>query len=390
MRRLLLCLLFVVPPLAAQEEVNPWRISDFPYLMGDPTNGLQIIGHIQYAREADYDARVPYDGYLALEAGYGTRSSRFAVLKFRGPKLKDGWRFAFDGGGVREGKFGYYGQGPNGQGGFDLDSPTDFFRVHRTRYFARGEVTRRLVRQLHAAVSAGVVHYKYTLLDASDAFRTDYLDAPLSGTDASARLALVFDTRNNELVPAKGVLLEAGLYAGSGKFEQRNLAPGGGGSVTSFSGSGYAGGYAHLRGYFSPRSGTILAGRVAIRGLSANAPLDARYVIPGWEREVTVLGGADSHRSFVRGRFVGRGVLLSSFEVRHTLIDVGDYGAITILAFLDAGRAFEGGPSLTTSGLKVGGGGGLGLKVIRSALLTFNFATGPDGFTFSMGNGWAF
>jgi len=382
--------LLAARPLAAQEEPNPWRISDFPYLMGDPTSGLLIIGHIQYAREADYDSRVPYDGYLGLEAAWGTRSSRFAILKYRAPSLLSGWRFAGDLGAVREGKFGYYGQGPGGEGGFDLDSPTDFFRVHRTRYYVRGEVTRRLSKQLSAAVAAGAVHYRYAPLSDGDAFRTDFFDSPLTGTDVTGRVSLVFDTRNNELVPTKGLLLEAGLYAGSGKFEQRNLASGGGGPVSSFSGSGYTGGYTHLRAYFSPRSGTILAGRVALRGLSGNAPLDARYQMPGWERDVTVYGGADSHRSFVRGRFVGRGVLLSSLEVRHTLIDIGDYGAITILAFLDAGRVFEGAPSVTLSKWTVGGGGGLGVKVIRSALLTFNFAGGPDGFTFSMGNGWAF
>ncbi len=391
MRWSLLFLLLAAGPLAAQEETNPWRISDFPYLMGDPTNGLLLIGHIQYAKEADYDSRAPYEGNVAIEAAWGTRGSRFALLKYRAPLLLNGWRFAFDGGAVREGKFGYYGQGPDGQGAFvDLDSPTNFFRVHRTRYFGRGEVTRRIFKQLHAAVAVGVVSYRYTALSDGDAFRTDFFDAPLTGTDATGRISLVLDTRNNELVPTKGLLLEGGIYAGSGKYEQRNLAPGGGGQVSSFSGSGYTGAYAHLRGYISPRSGTILAGRMAMRGLSGNAPLDARYLLPGWERDVTVYGGADSHRSFVRGRFVGRGLLMSSVEVRHTLLDIGDYGAVTVLAFLDAGKAFEGAPRLTFSGWQVGGGGGLGLKVIRSALLTFNFATGPDGFTFSMGNAWAF
>ena len=390
MRWPLFCLLLAAAPLAAQEETASWRVSDFPYLMGDPTNGLLLIGHFQYAKEADYDSRLAYDGSIIIEAGWGTRSSRFATLRYRAPGLRNGWRFAGDAGAVREGKFGYYGQGPDGQGGFDLDSPTDFFRVHRTRYFVHGEVTRRIFKQLHAAVAAGVVSYRYTTLSDGDAFRTDFFDHPLTGTDATGRVSLVFDTRNNELVPTQGLLLEGGLYVGSGKYERRNLAPGGGGPISSFSGSGYTGAYAHLRGYLSPRSGTILAGRVALRGLSGNAPLDARYQLPEWEREVTVYGGADSHRSFVRGRFVGRGVLMSSLEVRHTLIDVGDYGSITILAFLDAGKAFEGAPSVTLRGWKVGGGGGLGLKVIRSALLTFNFATGPDGFTFSMGNGWAF
>ncbi|HEV8600646.1 MAG TPA: hypothetical protein VGQ69_14895 [Gemmatimonadales bacterium] len=377
-------------PLVAQEETLPWRVSDFPYLMGDPTNGLLIIGHIQYAREADYDARIPFDGYIGLEAAWGTRSSRFLAAKFRAPALFPGWRLAGDVGAVREGRFGYYGQGPEGEGALTDPDGGNFFRVVRTRYYGRAEISRKLRGPLYAAAAAGIVSYRYSSLADGDAFRTDFFDAPLTGTDATGRLSLILDTRNSEIVPTKGLFLEAGVYAGSGRFESRVLAPGGGGPTTSFSDKGYTGAYAHLRGFVSPLRSTVLGGRFAIRTLGANAPLDARYQMPGWEDDATVYGGADSHRSFVRGRFVGRGVLFSSFDVRHTLIDVGDYGAVSLVAFLDAGRAFGGTPELTLKRWKVGGGGGLAIKVIRSALLSINFAGGPDGFTFSMGNGWAF
>jgi outer membrane protein assembly factor BamA len=381
--------LLAAAPLAAQEEPFPWRVSDFPYLMGDPTNGLLIIGHFQYAREADYDARVPFDGYIGLEAAWGTRSSRFLVAKFRAPGLYKGWRLSGDAGAVREGRFGYYGQGPEGEGAFAGAADGDFFRVHRTRYYGRFEVTRQLSGPLSAAVAAGIVAYRYSSLADGDAFRTDFFDTPLTGTDATGRLSVIFDTRNNEIIPTKGFLLEGGVYAGSGRFESRTPS-GGGGSVASFTGKGYAGAYAHLRGFVSPLRSTVLAARLAIRSLGANAPLDARYQMPGWERDVTVYGGADSHRSFVRGRLVGRGVFFGSLDARYTLIDVGDYGAIFVVGFLDGGRAFDGPPTVTFSKWQVGGGGGLALKVIRSALLSINFATGPDGFTFSMGNGWAF
>lgn len=395
LRSLLLAagLLFPVALAAQDIEPYPWRFSDFPYLMGDPTNGLLIIGHIQYAREAEYDSRVPYDGFVALEAAWGTRSSRFITARFRAPNLVKGWRLAADLGAVREGRFGYYGQGPEGQGASvdtDADLGSNFFRVHRTRYSARVELTRQLRSRLYAAAAGGIAHYRYASFADGEAFRTDFFDAPLTGTDATGRLSLILDTRNNEVVPTKGLLLEAGVFAGSGKFEERNLAPGGGGPVASFSGSGYTGLYAHLRGFISPLRSTTLAGRLAVRSLGANAPLDARYQMPGWERDVTVYGGADSHRSFVRGRFVGRGVLFSSLDVRHTLIDVGDYGAVVVVAFLDAGRAFAEAPKLTLKRWQVGGGAGIAIKVIRAALLSINFATGPDGFTFSMGNGWAF
>ena len=383
MRRFLsLALLLAAGPLAAQ-EANPWRVSDFPYVMGDPTNGLLIIGHIQLAREADYDAKAPYDGFLGAEAGWGTRSSRFITGKVRIPAIIKGWRFAADAGAVREGRFGYYGLGPEGEGSQTAPGDeSDFFRVHRTRYSGRIEVTRNLTKRLAFSVAGGVAYYRFSSAKSADAFAMDFGAADLSGTDATGRLTLLFDSRDRELAPTKGALLEAGLYVGSGKFASPT-----GGAVSS---GGYTGEYLHLRGWFSPRHGTTLAGRLALRALGNNAPLDARYLLPGWEREVTVFGGADSQRGLIKGRLVGRGVLFSSFEIRHTLIDVGDYGGVTVLAFLDAGRVFQNALSLTLAKWRTAGGGGIAIRIVRSALLTINFATGPDGFTFSMGNGWAF
>lgn len=398
MRRLGLLLLCAASPLAAQDAA-PWRTSYYPYLVGNPSTGLMLVGHLHVARQADYEARVPFDGIISFEGGIGARSSRFATARFRGPLLLKNWRFAADLGAVREGTFGYYGQGPDGQGALAESSTGHFddsFRVHRTRYFVRGEVTRRLTGPLQISVAAGAVHYRYTPLSESEAYFADFSDAPLTGTDVTGRVTLIIDTRDNEFLPANGVLLEAGIYAGSGKFEERTLsgpcivcnqAP----FVASTTSGGYAGGYAHLRAFVSPRSGTVIAGRLAARALDRGAPLDARYTLPGWERDISVLGGADSHRSFVPGRFVGRGLLLGSLEIRHNLLDVGDYGAVTLVAFADAGRVFgSDGIRWTLDGWKAGGGGGVALRVLRSALLTFNFAGGPDGFTFSMGNGWAF
>jgi hypothetical protein len=91
------------------------------------------------------------------------------------------------------------------------------------------------------------------------------------------------------------------------------------------------------------------------------------------------------------GRLAGKGVLFANLEVRHDLLPFGDLGAVTLIAFADAGRVFEGESfRLTTDDMKVGGGGGLGLRILRSTIITLNFAGGPDGFNFSVGSGWMF
>jgi hypothetical protein len=57
---------------------------------------------------------------------------------------------------------------------------------------------------------------------------------------------------------------------------------------------------------------------------------------------------------------------------------------------VDAGRVFEENFKLTTDEVRVGGGGGIGLRILRSTIFTFNFAGGPDGFNPSVGTGWMF
>lgn len=397
MRRLFaLGLLLAAAPLSAQDAL-PWRSSYFPYLIGNPSTGLMLVGHYHLARPADYEARVPFDGIFSAEAGWSTNNSRFVAAKFRGPILVPGWRFAADAGAGRESSFGYYGQGEDGSNESltpDRLFGEEFFRVRRTRYFVRGEVTRRLAGPFSVAVGGAFTHYRFASAQDGSVFDSDYLTKPLFGSDLTGRLTLLLDTRDDEWIPEKGAFFEAGLYGGTGKFESRFLPPAGGppGPIApSFTGGGYSGGYLHLRGYVSPRGGTVIAGRFAARALDKGAPLDARYTLPGWERDITVLGGADSHRSFVPGRFAGRGLLLASLEIRHNLLDLGDLGAVTLIGFVDGGRAF-GANSLrwTLEDWKVGGGGAVAIRLLRSAPLVMNFAGGPDGFVFSMGNGWAF
>ena len=135
----------------------------------------------------------------------------------------------------------------------------------------------------------------------------------------------------------------------------------------------------------------MLAARIAGSGMGGTPSLDARFSLPGWEHEVPVLGGEYSHRGLDYGRLTGRGTLFGNFEVRHDLLALGDLGAITLVGFLDAGRVFEGEDfRLTTEDMKVGGGGGIAIRVLRSSIFVLNYARGPDGGNWSAGSGWMF
>ena len=381
MRRLLWLLPLLGGTLSAQDDLIPPRMDYFPYLLGDPNHGVLVIGHWQYARQAEYESRHPHDYYLGIEAAWGSRGSRSLTAKFRAPGLVPEWRFAADVGAVREGRFGYYGLGPEGDAGLDPDAfPTDYFRTRRTQYYGRAEVTRRIAGPLHGAVAAGITGFRFRPVTEESLFQSDHGEEPLEGTDATARLSLIVDTRNNELIPARGVLLEAGVLGGTGRF------------CPSPCGSGYAGVYGNARGYFSPRRGIVFAGRAAFRTMGNNAPLDSRYEFPGWERDLSAFGGFDSHRGYVRGRLVGSRAVLTSAEVRYDLVDGGDYGALTLLAFVDGGGVYnpDGAGGTTFSGWKTSFGSGFALRILRQAIITLHFARGPDGFNFTSGIGWSF
>lgn len=360
---------------AAEEpaEKSPWRTSYFPYIAGGTNDGPVLAFRVHHFQPAEYDARVTTNAALTADAGITPRGSRHVTVKFRAPQLWKDWRISALAAAVREARFGYFGLGNETVKNDDAVSPAQpfLYRVRRARYGGKVEVTRRLRGPLQVGVLANFEWTRFTTLPGPSLFKSDFGPA-VRESDLSGRVALVYDTRDNEYNTHKGLLLEAGAGGGSG-------------------GGGYTRLYTVLRGYLPIREGTVAAARLAASGLGGEPTLNARLYLPAWENQIPVLGGQYSHRSFDSGRFAGKHVVLGNFEVRHDLLPFGDLGAVTLLAFLDAGRVFEQENfELTTDGVKVGGGGGVALRILRSSIFTFNFAGGPDGFNFSVGSGWMF
>ena len=388
----LLCSLLLSGRLAAQVPEQPapepadavealgeetthaaWRTSYFPYLTGGTNDGPVLAFRVHHFQPAEYEDRVTTNAAIAGEAGVTSRGSRYLTARFRAPQLWKKWRVSALAAAGREVRFGYFGIGNNTEQNDAAVNPDQpfFYRVRRARYGGKVEVTRLLRGPWHAALLANVEWTRFTTLPEPSLFRNDF-GTELRETDLSSRLALVYDTRDNEYNTHRGLLLEAGAQVGVG-------------------GDSYTRLYSVLRGYLSVREGTVIAGRLVGSGMDGDPNLNARYYLPAWENQIPVLGGQYSHRSFDTGRFAGTGLILGNLEVRHDLISFGDLGAVTLLGFVDAGRVFEGESfKLTTEDVKVGGGGGVGLRILRSGIFTFNIAGGPDGLNYSVGSGWMF
>ena len=357
-----------------KEPRSPWRTSYFPYLTGAANDGPVLAGRVRYWQPASYEDRVTSTAALSLDAGITTRGSRGVTGQFRAPLLWDGWRLFALAGADRLVRYGFFGLGNATV--YDKDAVNDaqpfLYRLRRTRYRGVVEVTRRLRGPLQAALQVDAEQVRFTSLPGPSAFADLVPSGELEQNDIAGRVALVYDTRDNEYNTHQGLLLEAGTQVGSGN-------------------DGYTRQYAILRGYLQVREGTTVALRLAGSGMGGRPTLNARFTLPGWENPIPVLGGEYSHRSLDTGRLSGKGTLFGNLEVRHDLLPFGDLGAVTLLGFVDAGRVFEQESfSLTTEHMKVGGGGGFALRILRSTIFTFNFAGGPDGFNFSVSNGWMF
>jgi hypothetical protein len=366
-----------VPELAAQDEESehrtPWRLSYFPYISGMANDGPVISARARYWQPAPYEARTTYSAALDAAAGVSFRGTRHAAVRFRAPGLWKDWRV--DGSLVAErlARWGYFGRGNDTE--YDKDLITEatpfLFRVRRIRYEGRAEVTRRIRGPLNVAFRADVANVKFTTLPGPSRFESDF-GGDLEQDEIAGRLALVFDTRDTEFNTLRGLFAEAGVQVGDADESYSRL-------------------YGVIAGYYPVREGTVVAARIVGSGTGGTPTLYARSNLPTWNDQVPVLGGEYSHRSFDTGRFVGDGVLFGNLEVRHDILPFGDLGALSVLAFLDAGRVFEGDSfRLTTDDLHVGGGGGIALRILRSTIFVFNFAGGPDGFNFSLSNGWMF
>ena len=361
---------------AAQE---PWRASYYPFVIKGPNDKTSLVLHYQYAQAADYYDRVPFGKSFSAEAGANPDGSRFLVTRFKGPRMTSSSRVWAEAGTTRENRFGFFGLGNDAEKS-DASDQRYVDRMRRTRYFVRLDGTQSLVGPLRTSVGVSLTRADFGTLPGDTKFAghcatvlgtgTAELSGCGSDTDLFSRTSLILDTRDLEFVTARGVLLEAGLFGGSG-------------------GGKYTGYYGQAKVFVSPREGMVFAGRLLGRHLSDEAPLDARYEVQTWEQNIPVLGGPETHRSFVYGRFTGQDVVVLNLEYRQDILNLGDFGAFTAVGFLDAGSVKEAALS-QNSDLHVGGGAGLALRILRSTVLTFNFAWGGDGFLYSMGTGWMF
>jgi outer membrane protein assembly factor BamA len=331
----------------------------------------------------DWDAPEPYQATVSLDGNITTTGTKRLELALRAPKWVDGWRFYGSLEGRRDARARYFGIG--NETTYDKDLETDatpyFYRADFTRWRARGEVQRRIVGGLRVLAGIHAEQWRIDTLSADSKLAQD-LAAGVDPTigrntgDVSGRIGLVFDTRNDQPAPTRGVLLEA---------------------IFSVADSGLAGSLSYTRttvsatGYLPLIGPLHVAARVLGESLGGSPGIGSYDRIETSERPFRGVGGAESNRAIPQRRLLDADKLLANLDLRYDFFEYPTLVRATAVGFVDAARAFPAGEwKLTTSELAVGGGLGLFLQFGRAGILGTTAGLGPDGVIWNFHTWWPF
>lgn len=374
---LLIAVCAAAGPLAAQQaRLGYWRTQYYPIAYYGGNTGLVLRGFFQHYAPVPFDWPQRNAFELRVAGEIGTRGYRMAEAEVLAPAWWDGWRAAAAFAVMREGRFYYFGVGNDAPRDDDLvtDTSENFYRARRTLVRGRIDVQWRVVGPLRVLAGVG---YRRSVFDPLPG--PTQLDADLaSGRVETAslttgalvpRIGIVFDSRDSEADPFRGIFAEALV-----------------GSHTDF-----ARVTGQLRAYLPAGERLRLAARVAGERMGGSVPFGEIFFLESSEGGVPALGGYYAHRALSDNRFVNAGKLLASVDARYTAFGLPTAAEVVLFAYLDGGRVFDAGHfELTARDLYWGGGGGAALKLGRASIAAVTLGAGPDGFTAHFGTGWSY
>ena len=361
-------LLAWAPSLDAQRV---WHRTLYPYALYSTGDGFWGAAHFGLYSPIGFAERPERNAAdVGFDASGSTHGSYGFVADAQLPGLWTGWRVRLTASATRDNRLGFYGLGNDAA--YEADSVTTdspyFYQVRRTTQDARVTVQRKLIGPLRALAGAGIRHTEFRAPSGGSAFGEDSAYGPFS--DRTVRAGLVFDSRDNELVPHSGLMVEA-LFA---------------------SGSGYTRKTGSARVFVHPLKRLVLAARLAGETTGGNPPLAAQLEMESSELPFFAVGGYYSLRGYRNGRFIGPSKLVGGFEVRYAPVWAPTVVELQIVGFYDAGRVFGPGESLrvTTTDLHQSGGGEVAVRFLRNTLMVAGVGAGSEGAKFVFGTQWSY
>jgi hypothetical protein len=347
------------------------------YLLPFPSyNALEGLGASLSGgwRKAAPPGPVPVGISIEPSAVISTSGTRGAQLVFDEEGRWHGWRLLLMAGSLREQRAPYFGLGNRSTVADSLDSR--YGKAYATYSLLRTTglvaVRRQLAGRLHLLVGAQFRHYRALPLAGRRSKLADDLSAgvPLDtgATDGlEVRGGLLFDTRDEESSPSKGVFIEAlaarGLNGGLGKLAYTRYALG-------------------MREFVPIGEYTSLAFRQNVeisRGAIPFYVADERMT--SWRPE-DGFGGVTTMRASLPGRFSAPNKALLSADLRYRNWDFSVTPTTPVrlwfLVFADVGRVWLSGETFEPDHLHAGGGVGTLLQIGRGTFFGFDVCWSPD------------
>jgi outer membrane protein assembly factor BamA len=376
---------------AAQEAQPPlprytWLDVAYPKLFYTVQEGLTAGGYFALISPLgfkDYDRPPAYRAAFSLSGQVSTSGSRELVVEARLPELFSDWRLVGSFSARRRARENYFGIGNDAA--YDSRKVTagqeHYYRSSVVRWTARTEVQRRAVGGLRLLAGFHAERWRVDTLPGLSQLRLDALgrsDLAIGRftSDVSVRSGVVFDTRDSETAPHRGVLLEL-IHAETVRWL---------GSDAHYSRT-----TASAAGYIPIGDLVVVAARLVAQKMGGSPALGTYYLVEASDRPYEGLGGPTSHRALFEHRLLGRHKLFANLDLRYDLYAVPTLARLTLVGFVDAGRVFEGEDfRFTSRGMKVGGGGGVFFQIGRAGILGSTLGYGPDGFTLQAHTRWTY
>ncbi len=359
-----------------RSAVTPMWFRVLPYPTYDSDEGL--AGHLVAGWRTSPNRRPPpLARAFGMDARIATSGTRGALFSYDAPGRWRDWRLLGILGAERLQRVPFYGQGNSST--ISDSQPTSFYRYSLLRTTALATVQRRLVGPLRLHGAAQWRHYRARALGDSTLFAQLLAGGTadtLARDNVEVRGGLLFDTRDEEASPSRGVFFEVmGVHAVSG--------------------------YDYTRWLLSAREFVHLGSLEQwVIGLRQSAEI-ARGTVPvfiAYERLTTWypedgFGGPTSLRLFSIGRFVAPNRSVFSADLRYKYLDAPVAASpvrLWLLAFVDSGRLWNEGEDPTITNWHWSTGVGARLQFSKSTILGLDLGRNDGGFGLGVGTSFAF
>lgn len=371
--------LLLAAPLPARAQApaaqapEPWSFTLFPVPTYSSLEGLGVTLAGGWWKSAP-PGPIATGAAINPGASISTSGTETLSLTYNNTGRVPGWRFLLIGGYERFRRAPYFGLGNASAISDSLEAANGgdahYYRYSLARTTAIAAVQHRVAGPVRLHVGVQYRRYRAEALGgAPTALGADLASGTATDTGSTAsfelRGALLFDTRDEEASPSRGVLVEvigARSLKGPGDFDYTRWAVG-------------------ASEFFPIDLETVLAFRQSVQVAAGALPFYVAYErLTSWLPE-DGFGGTSTLRQNVQGRWLAPNTALASADFRYKYWDAALGTSplrMWLVAHADVGRVWGRGESFRWSGLHSGYGLGAIAQIGRATFFGLELGWSPD------------